>query len=119
MIESSKSCCWLKKQLANVAFIGMKPMKLPIDQLEYQKLELIIPPNSPRPVSQLIAKALKTAWQWLTQSLFASQEVKVWCTADPQGNLSWSALDPISGRSVNGLSEDQMRVWLEQRHLNK
>ena len=94
-------------------------MKPPISQLEYQRLELIISPNSPRPVGQLVAKTLKTAWKRLTQSLLESQEVQVWRTADSQGNPSWNAHDPASGRSASGLSEDQMRVWLEQRHLDK
>ncbi|HEY9737940.1 MAG TPA: hypothetical protein V6D06_16725 [Trichocoleus sp.] len=91
----------------------MKPL---IDKLEYQRLELIIPAKANHPVEQLISRLLKFVGLFLKQRLWQSQEVQVWCTYDRQGNQWWSAYDRASGHSVNLLSEDEMRRWLEQRY---
>ena len=35
---------------------------------------------------------------------------------DRQGQTLWSAYDPATGRSIDQLSTEEMRSWLEERH---
>jgi hypothetical protein len=42
-------------------------------------------------------------------------ELQVWQEHDSAGNLSWSAYHPVTKCSVYGLSEAEMRIWIEQR----
>lgn len=46
-----------------------------------------------------------------------SSEPRVWKTQDQQDTL-WNAYDPTSGKTVRKVSEDQLRVWLEERHYH-
>lgn len=61
---------------------------------------------------------LISVWQFLSRALVKETELQVWCTYDNRGRLWWSAYDPNTGRLIKQISEAQMRVWLEQRHLN-
>lgn len=55
-------------------------------------------------------------WQSLIKRLFESPELRVWHTYDGGGNIWWSAYDPKNRCSICQTSEDQMRVWIEQRY---
>lgn len=51
------------------------------------------------------------------KNLRNSQDLQVWQTCDRQGNHWWSAYDPATGRTIRYVSESQIRVWIEHRHL--
>lgn len=89
-------------------------MKTPISYLEYQQLELIVPPELDRSGTSLGAK-LKRIWQ-LAITTSRDSEPRVWYDCDRMGNTWWSALDPVTGRTINQVSESEMRVWIERRH---
>jgi hypothetical protein len=59
---------------------------------------------------------LKKIGRSLIQFLSSSAELQVWQELDEQGDTSWSAYDPTTQQSVHHLSEQQMRIWIEQRH---
>ena len=40
----------------------------------------------------------------------------VWQTHDAAGRAVWSAEDRVSGKSIRGVSEAELRVWLEARY---
>lgn len=61
---------------------------------------------------------LKTLWQGLVKTLSGSNELRVWQASDPDGYIHWRAHDPLTGESAICDSEDEMRVWIEQRYHN-
>jgi len=40
----------------------------------------------------------------------------VWQTHDAAGHAVWSAEDRVSGKSIQGVSEAELRIWLEARY---
>jgi hypothetical protein len=95
-------------------------MKPSISWLEYQRLELIIPEQPDTRGYQTSWKNwwwnLMQRWQNLFQPMTHSSELTVWCAQDKFGTMRWSAHDRVTGRSIDGVSEEQIRVWIEQRY---
>ena len=94
----------------------MKPL---MSRLEYQQLELICPPNSKHHFRLTLQAKLNTLlqmWQTFVYQLIEPQNLHLWCTRDRQGKMQWNAYDPTTKRSIYNVSEEQMRVWIEQRH---
>jgi hypothetical protein len=95
-------------------------MKPSVKCLEYQPLE----PISLVPTQTTIRKSLRLSIQKLWQSfclrvynyLASAQELKVWQTRDRKGNVWWSAYNPRTQQSIHYLSEDEMRIWIEQHY---
>lgn len=46
----------------------------------------------------------------------AVPQLRVWHHSDRHGQLSWSGYDPVTGRSIHRVSEDEIRTWIEQRY---
>lgn len=65
-----------------------------------------------------IQATLVSIWSIVIQRLTNPSELRVWWTCDQQGKLWWSAYDPLTGRSINQVSEEQMRAWIEQLRLS-
>lgn len=91
----------------------VRVVKTPISYLEYQRLELIVPPKLEE--SGTIKVKLKRIWQ-LVRTTSRDSEPRVWYSRDRMGNTWWSALDPVTGRTINQVSESEMRSWIERRH---
>ncbi len=85
-------------------------MKSSLKWKEYQRLELIVPEQP------TFKQRCQRFWQALVTELKGSSEPHLWQSRDRAGNLCWNGDDPISGRSVRGISETEMLTWLEQRH---
>ena len=91
-------------------------MKPPLSYLEYQQLELIVPPKlEPRSRPSLRAK-LKHIWESFVTLMSKESEPRVWCTCDRVGNTWWSAYDPVTGQATNEVSEAEIRSWIERRY---
>jgi hypothetical protein len=76
-----------------------------------------IPAQSERNEHKLtIGSKLKSIWQTATAHLESSSEPRVWSTQDQTGRVTWSACDPTTRQSISQLNEQEMRVWLEERH---
>lgn len=84
-------------------------MKPSIDWLEYQRLELIVPTPPPKARSWWMRLSIGIIWDGLLQVLLKPNELRVWHTRDEAGNLWWSAHDPATGRSIDRVSENQIR----------
>lgn len=70
--------------------------------------------ESNNPVKRFnLRSALRKLWQSLT---VPSSEPHVWKKGDRQGNIYWKVYDPLTDRSGLFESENQLRVWLEQRY---
>lgn len=64
-----------------------------------------------------------TVWQtwlqWLVNALTPTTEPKISCRLASTGESVFDAYDPVTERRMRGLSEAELRVWLEQRHHPK
>ncbi|HEY9623406.1 MAG TPA: hypothetical protein V6C78_23820 [Crinalium sp.] len=92
-------------------------MKPSISWLEYQQLEQIIPQPAPKRFYQPSWwSTLGQALQNLFQPIVECSEIRVWQSFDESGQSWWSARDAQTGCSIHHVSEDQIRVWIEQRY---
>lgn len=55
-------------------------------------------------------------WQAIVAHLEATSEPRVWQTQDQSGREEWNAYDPASHQTLRQVSEQDLRVWLEERH---
>ena len=60
--------------------------------------------------------SLRTAGSWLSQHLCHADEPRVWKTSDRSGQVHWHVYDPLTNRYAAFDSEDETRVWLEERY---
>lgn len=71
-----------------------------------------------RPDVKRIMSGLRHAVGRVLSWLDGSDEPHVWSTVNPAGQVRWNANDPYSGRQIRDVSENALRVWLEERHYN-
>lgn len=90
----------------------MKP-----NELLYRQLELITDPIADsrwhQPVSQ---HWLNQVWQFLTDLLIARSELQIIQTVDRNGQIWWYIYDPATGQTAWLESEDEARIWIENRY---
>ncbi|TVQ57773.1 MAG: hypothetical protein EA366_07980 [Spirulina sp. DLM2.Bin59] len=48
--------------------------------------------------------------------LTAGDEPRIWIEADAQGNVLYKGHDPRTGRRFAGGTEQEIRIWLEERY---
>ncbi|MBD1852685.1 hypothetical protein [Leptolyngbya sp. FACHB-711] len=59
---------------------------------------------------------LRQIWRPISRMLESTTEPHIWKTYDQMGNPIWHAHDPITGQESEWISEDDLRVWLEERY---
>jgi hypothetical protein len=69
-----------------------------------------------QPVNRWLQNFLSYARAHFLGCMTNPNELKVWVVRDRQGRHRWYAYDPRTNRSAAGLSEAELRVWLEQRY---
>ncbi|MGJ3248472.1 MAG: hypothetical protein ACFE0I_20615 [Elainellaceae cyanobacterium] len=75
--------------------------------------------HTPRQMVNLAwSETLHDLWQRVAAHLSVSSEPHVWQTQNDAGQTVWSAYDPSNGREIHGVSESEMRIWLEERHYH-
>ena len=92
--------------------------------LEYKKLELIpLEPIEEKWLSRhqnsfdlQLAHWLEQIWLSLGKVFEVSSEPQVWKTYDFKGNPIWHTHDPMTGESGDWISEEDVRIWLEERY---
>jgi|GEM_PF-841173 hypothetical protein len=92
--------------------------------LEYKQLEQI--PFTIAEIRQLekersghaswLGYWLGQLWRPIAKLLESTTEPHVWKTYDQKGNPIWHAHDPVTGQESEWISEDDLRVWLEERY---
>lgn len=60
--------------------------------------------------------AFQTVGTWLSQHLCNADEPRVWKTGDRTGQVLWHAYDPLTNKYAAFDSENEIRVWLEERY---
>ena len=92
-------------------------MKTSISSWEYQQLEQIPPKEIKTRFSfSTLWSRLENIWKFLLRYLTESPQLRVWYTCDQEGKIWWSAYDPKTKSSIYQISEEQMRIWIEQLH---
>jgi hypothetical protein len=81
--------------------------------LNSQRLEPIV---SAKPNQRFFWSRLEKFWKVLLQQFVKPPELQVWQKRDRWGNIWWNAYDPLTGRSIRHIAEEQMRIWIEQRY---
>ncbi|MBD1997644.1 hypothetical protein H6G00_13570 [Leptolyngbya sp. FACHB-541] len=82
---------------------------------EYQNVELVShqSPNGKRPK---FGAKLSSLWRTMLAHLKVSSEPQVWQTRNTAGEIVWNAYNPATGQSLDQVSEQEVRAWLEERH---
>jgi hypothetical protein len=62
-----------------------------------------------------VGKALGQLWHRCTEAIAVDTEPHVWKTRD-HGHIFWHAYDPNTGSLSDFTSENEVRVWLEERY---
>ncbi len=98
---------------------------------QWLKLEEIYPDwtgsdsaqSAPKSLRSALGKALSSAWQIsrkgiqsLWNTLQVNRDLKVWKQMDPKGQVWWYAYDYHTDRFICAASEDELRIWIEQRY---
>ncbi|MEM9909040.1 MAG: hypothetical protein AAF921_28925 [Cyanobacteria bacterium P01_D01_bin.44] len=61
-------------------------------------------------------RLIQQTWIWMKNKLFHSSDIKVWYTCDIKGTRLWSAHNPITRHTIHGVSDSEIRRWVEQCH---
>lgn len=88
-------------------------------KFRYEDLESINPPTPATQSSNSIASAAKALWQALMSSLVIGSELQVRKATDSLGQTWWRVYDPITNASADLVSEDDVRVWIEESYYRK
>ncbi len=67
-------------------------------------------------LSQALVTTFKDAGASLVHYLTCPNEIRIWQVSDRQGEIYWKAYDPYTNTTNYLSSENDLRVWLEQRH---
>ncbi len=78
----------------------------------YQELEFNIDTKKESSIHTL-ASWIRKIWQFISEDM-NNREPQIWQRLSRDGTLYYYAYDPISGRSLNSASEDEVRMWLEE-----
>ncbi|MBD2055726.1 hypothetical protein H6F88_06795 [Oculatella sp. FACHB-28] len=94
----------------------MKPSTKPsMTWQEYQEVELVSR-QSPNGKLPKFGAKLNSLWQTMLAHLKVSSEPQVWQTRNTAGEIVWNAYNPTTGQSLDQVSEQEVRAWLEERH---
>lgn len=92
-------------------------MKYPITRAEYAQLEQvcffdqkIVAPK------YTLQSRLQNIWYYVLSRLANSPELQVWRHVDRDGRVTWCGQDRLSGKYIHGLSEEEMRIWVEESY---
>jgi hypothetical protein len=72
-------------------------------------------PTKKYPFFSRISAQFYVIFQQVIQTLIASDQPRVW-QIQHHGTSYWNAYDPVSQCRVEGLSDSEMRAWLEHRY---
>lgn len=91
--------------------------KSPLSRSKYKQLELSsLPELEVTTCKPNLKERILSIWESLVVSLIQPQELCVWSTSNRNGNMYWSAYDPITHQSIHKVSEQEILVWIENLH---
>ncbi len=72
--------------------------------------------NAQKLTRKRLSNRLSDLFRSLISQLSSETGPAIWQTHEAGGRAVWSAEDRASGRSIRGVSEAELRVWLEARY---
>lgn len=75
--------------------------------------QLVTPKSS---LSDRVRAAFSRLGEFILSLATSNQDPKITITRDRSGQAQWNIYDPTSGYSNSFLSEDDVRVWLDNRY---
>jgi hypothetical protein len=69
-----------------------------------------------RTVLATLTLRVKRFWTEILTELGQTQEPHVWQTTGRQGQIHWCVYDPNTGDTLEQLTEQEVRIWLEKRY---
>lgn len=60
--------------------------------------------------------AMNQIGQFLLVAAVGGDNLKIWQTADRDGNSWWHGFDPLTGRSTWVATDDEMRAWIDRHY---
>ena len=87
-------------------------MKSTLSWQDYQRMELIKSESRTYSAMGFVRNLLNEAMARFT----ATTDPQIWTTKNRNGQVQWNAYDPMTQQSINFLTEDDLRIWLENRH---
>ncbi|HEY9642546.1 MAG TPA: hypothetical protein V6C57_18820 [Coleofasciculaceae cyanobacterium] len=94
-------------------------MKSHLNWEKAQKLEQIFHQSSQSkssPSQRSLGAKLNDVWQGAIAHLELASEPHVWKTQDQLGRVAWSAYAAATRQSIQQVSAQEMRAWLEEQH---
>ncbi|MBE9142267.1 hypothetical protein [Planktothrix mougeotii] len=75
-------------------------------------------PSTSKPVfsSRHFLTKIQSTWNKMIAMVTAGKEPKIWLSSDAEGKRYWNAFDPQTHCFVEHLSEEEMRIWIEERY---
>jgi hypothetical protein len=63
-----------------------------------------------------LGSAFRHGWRTLLNSFETRNEPRIWATRDRHGHQYWHVFDPMTERSWTLSSEEEVRIYLEERY---
>jgi hypothetical protein len=67
-------------------------------------------------IGQNILHGLKSITAIFINALAPQTEPKIWQKKDADGNMIWQIYDPVTGHKARFDTEQEVRIWLEERY---
>ncbi|MGK7891587.1 MAG: hypothetical protein AB4042_19840 [Leptolyngbyaceae cyanobacterium] len=86
-------------------------------QIRYQELELVAgrSPRVPHPIKTLATRLGQSA-QGVLRWFTPSHDPHIWTTTLKGGQTCWHVYDPVDQQRLTLISEEEVRVWLDNRY---
>ncbi len=55
-------------------------------------------------------------YNFCSNTINNSREIRVWQKSDRQGNSYWLVFDPVTGHYSSFADEREVRIWIEERY---
>ena len=68
---------------------------------------------------QTLSEVVKDLYRNVAGRIGVSSEPYAWTTATPEGQTRWHAIDPITGHTVRGVSDQALRTWLDNLYTQR
>jgi len=67
-------------------------------------------------VKSSVQAALSMLAQTMVAALAKNSEPRIWQSRDRNGSVAWHLYDPLTNQHARFYSEQEIRIWLEQRY---
>ncbi len=65
---------------------------------------------------KIFHKLNSAVYNFWSNTINNSREIRVWQKSDRQGNIYWLVFDPVTGYYSSFSDEREVRIWIEERY---